>query len=319
MSSNLPKIFIGFIIYNGSTSKYLPYFLESLKKQTLKNVKILAFNNGDEKAENCKFIKDNYPEIEIMGEGNNLGFSAAYNQMISRAVEGQADYFWVTNPDIFYNEDVLTLLAARLENDGELGSVCPKLLRWDFEKNIKTEIVDTYGIEIGDGLRFFDVGQGQPDRFDFRYCNILGPSGASGLYRLSALEKIKEKKKYFDESMFMYKEDCDLNYRLFLAEWESVCVPEAVGWHDRTASARGAGDLAILRNRSQKSRQVRVWSFKNQQIIFWKYWKLQSSAVKFSIFVYEIKTLVYVLLFERFLLIEAWRVWRGRASLIRYG
>jgi GT2 family glycosyltransferase len=319
MSNNLPKIFIGFIIYNGSTSKYLPYFLKSLKAQTLENFKILAFNNGDENGDNLKILKEDFPEIEIMGNGSNLGFSVAYNQMITKAVEEKADYFWVTNPDIIYNEDVLTLLVARLENDAELGSVCPKLLRWDFTANKKTDLVDTYGIEMSGSLNFFDVGQGEKDYFDLRYCNILGPSGASGLYRLSALEKVKEDKKYFDENMFMYKEDCDLNYRLFLAEWESACVPEAVGWHDRTASAQGVGDLAVVKNRQQKSQQVRLWSFRNQQIIFWKYWKLQSPAAKFSIVIYELKVLIYALLFERFLLLALWKAWRERDIITRYG
>jgi GT2 family glycosyltransferase len=209
-----------------------------------------------------------------------------------------------------------------MDKDNKLGSASPKIYKWNFvseKSNEITNIIDSFGIVLKSGLRFFDVGQGEKDHFDLRYCNILGPSGASGLYRLSALEKVKEKKKYFDESMFMYKEDCDLNYRLFLAEWESACVPEAVGWHDRTASAQGGSDLAILKNRKQKSRQVRIWSFRNQQIIFWKYWKLQSSAVKFSIIVYELKNLVFILLFERYLLKEFLAIWRQRTEFIRYG
>lgn len=319
MEGNIPKVFVGFIIYGGSTAKYLPHFLISLKAQDLGNLTILAFNNGDEEGENIKHIKEGYPEVEIMGNGSNLGFSAAYNLMIKKAVEAKADYFWVTNSDIIYNPDALARMISRLENDLELGAACPKLLKWNFEKKEKTSIVDTYGLELGSGLSFSDIGQGEADRFDFRYYTVLGPSGASGLYRLAALEKIKEKKNYFDENMFMYKEDCDLAYRLFLAEWETAVVPEAVGWHDRTASISNGGFLSFLKGRQQKSRQIRAWSFKNQQIIFWKYWKLQKPADKVFIIIFELKALLYIILFERFLWPDFLEFLAKRKNFTRYG
>ncbi len=313
------RVFVGFIIFGRETAKYLPSFLGSLKRQVYRNFKIIAFNNGDEDGSNSRHIKESGLDIFVMGDGGNKGFSAAYNMMIREAVEQKADYFWISNPDIVYNEDVLDELVSRLDHDAELGSVCPKLLKWDFDSDSRTETVDTYGIEMRKGLRFFDVGQGQPDRFDFRYHGIIGPSGASGLYRLAALEKIKEDDGYFDESFFMYKEDCDLDYRLMLAEWETAVVPEAVGWHDRTAKTAGCGDWAALKARYGKGRQVRIWSFKNQQIIFWKYWKLQDAAAKIAIIIYQSKVLAYAVLFEKFLLKELISFWREKGGLKRYG
>jgi GT2 family glycosyltransferase len=319
MSLDKSKIFIGFIIFGEQTFKYLPSFLNSLQAQSLTDFKILVFNNGDDKGVNSDFIRREYPNAKFLGSGDNLGFSAAYNAMIAEAVRERADYFWVTNPDIVYNSDALEKLVARLDGDQELGSVCPKLLRWDFESNTKTDIVDSYGIEMRSGLRFFDFGQGEKDHFDLRYGDILGPSGASGLYRLSALEKIKENGLYFDENFFMYKEDCDLDYRLMLAEWETAVVPEAVGWHDRTAFAAGKGALAAMGSRKVKSPKVKSWSLANQLRIFLKYWKLQDIVSKLRILTYLAEVLVYAALFERFLLRELADVWRARNDLIRYG
>ena len=293
---------IGFIIYGDHTAKYLPSFLSSLKNQTFTDYKIIAFNNGEADDDNVKYLCANFPEIEILSAGKNIGFAAAYNQMIARAVAERADYFLMTNPDVIFELDVLEKLVARLSLDNKFGSVCPKILKWNFAANKKTEIIDTYGIAMKSGLRFFDVGQGMADDKKFRYARIIGPSGACGLFRLAALERVKENGKYLDERMFMYKEDCDLDYRLYLIQQESVCVAEAVVYHDRTAHGIGEGDLGAIRARGGKNIQVKRWSMLNQQLIFKKYWHLQNIVSKINIILYLSKSFFYTLFFEQYLL-----------------
>jgi len=296
------KTLIGFIIYGENTVKYLPSFLLSLKNQTEQNFAIIVFNNGEAGDENEKFLRDNFPEIEIIGGGRNLGFAAAYNQLIARAFAVRAEYFLMVNPDVIFEPDVLEKLTKRLAADRELGSVGPKILKWSFLENKKTEIIDTYGIALKSGLRFFDVGQGKKDEIIFRYLRIIGPSGACGLFRMSALERIKENGKYLDERMFMYKEDCDLDYRLYLIQQESACVPEAIVYHDRTAAGSGTSDAAAIAARKNKSRDVLRWSLLNQQLIFKKYWHLQNLISKLNIVLYLTKSFLYCLVFEQFLL-----------------
>ncbi|MEA3463693.1 MAG: glycosyltransferase, partial [Patescibacteria group bacterium] len=87
-------LIIGFITYGKSTAKYLPYFLPSLKKQTFNNFKIIAFDNTENSDnENINYIKNNHPELEILRAGENIGFARAYNRMINKAVEMNAEYF----------------------------------------------------------------------------------------------------------------------------------------------------------------------------------------------------------------------------------
>jgi len=296
------KIIIGFIAFGDHTAKYLPSFLLSLKNQTEQDFKIIAFNNGEGGDENEKYLRANFPEIEILSAGKNIGFAAAYNQLIARAFAIRAEYFLMTNPDVLFEPDVLEKLVNRLAADRELGSVGPKILKWNFLENKKTEIVDTYGIALKSGLRFYDVGQGKVDDKKFRYARIIGPSGACGLFRMSALERIKENGKYLDERMFMYKEDCDLDYRFYLIQQESACVPEAVVYHDRTAAGIGISDVAVIAARKNKSHEVRRWSLLNQQLIFKKYWHLQNFVSKLNIIFYLIKSFFYCLFFEQFLL-----------------
>lgn len=314
---NKNKLAIGFITFGKSTAKYLPYFLSSLEAQTFKDFCVLVFDNTEEaENENTLHIRNNCPEMAIMRTGANIGFARAYNAMIRKAKDLDAEYFLALNPDMILEPDAVEKMVKALKRDSDLGSICPKILKWNFENNKKTSIIDSCGIILKSGLRFFDLGQGKIDNGQYNNVEILGPSGAAAMYRMSALEKVKTspqllssqgegvKGEYFDELMFMYKEDCDLAYRLFLAGYKSKCAADAIVYHDRTAYGKGEDDLHIAFNRRNKSRRVKQWAFLHQQIIFIKYWKLQNLRNKIAIIWYEIKMISFALLFEQYLLKE---------------
>ena len=186
------------------------------------------------------------------------------------------------------------------------------------EENAKTNTIDTCGIKLKSGLRFADVGQNEEDRGQHDEAKIIGPSGAAGMYRIAALEKIKRDEEFFDELMFMYKEDCDIAYRLSLKEFSSKCVSDALVYHDRSASSWGEDDWQVAMNRKNKTRQVKKWSFLNQQIIFIKYWKLQNFKNKLAIILYKIKMIVFILLFEQYLLRQLVELSKIKNNIKRY-
>jgi len=305
------KIVIGFITYNADTAKYLPYFLDSLFKSLEHFPKddflVLARDNSEEPNNyNREYIEDVFNKteelIKFRWSGENVGFSKSYNAMITEADNWGAEAFLMINPDTVIAPDTLNKLIEMLESDNMLGSVAPKVLRWDFSSLTLTNQIDTCGLLLNPGLVFTDIGQGLIDNNQFSNVPILGPSGAVGLYRLSALKKIKEQTGYLDERMFMYKEDCDLAYRLFLAGFASKLVPDALVYHDRSVPALGVGLMASLKNRSGKSQQVRSWSFLNQHLLIIKFWSKQNVANKCQIVIRLGLLGFYALLKEPFLL-----------------
>ena len=326
MESNNIKLVIGFITYGKSTAKYLPYFLPSLKNQEFKDFSILCFDNSEEEAnENVKYIKENYLEIEIMRMGNNLGFAKAYNKMIERASELSAEYFLALNPDIKLESDAVLNMIKVLENGKELGSVCPKILQWNFNENPandgaskKINIIDSCGIKQLSALNFYDLGQSEEDKGQCDNREILGSSGAAGMYRMSALKKIKERDDYFDELMFMYEEDCDLAYRLKIAGFKSKCINDAIIYHDRTVEAKGQSNIKIALNRKNKPKTIKRLGFLHKHIIFIKYWKRQSIKEKLEILWYAFKMFIFALLFEQYLLKEYINLWKIRKKIIIY-
>lgn len=316
------KLSVGFITYNEATAKYLGDFLPSLKKALRflnpADCRVYVFDNSDKTNLLNKQLLLPHADIEYFSQGHNLGFARAYNILIRQAIKDKAEFFLVINPDTIMNPDSIKLLVDALDNDGSLGSVAPKILRWDFIGKQRTNKIDSLGLVLKSGLGFADYKQGMPDNGEKTPLEILAPSGAAGLFRLSSLEKIAEKRlgsqefEYFDERFFMYKEDCDLAYRLYLAGFKSCLVPGAVVYHDRTATVSGKGISDFWQDRQSKSRKIRAWSFRNQHLIFLKYWKKQNFVNKIFIGIKLLILLLFSLILEQYLLKEY--VFLGRLS-----
>lgn len=311
------RLVVGFITYNNHTAKYLPYFLPSIFNQSEKGFEVFCIDNSDyEENDNQKYIKNNYSDIKFLWSGKNIGFARAYNKMIGRALSAGADYFLMLNPDMILEPDMIANLLTEIKKEEKIGALQPKILRWDFSENIskennfgKTDFIDSYGLYITQEHRFSDLHQGEKDDPTAKTQDVFGFTGAAVLLNLKAIKDIAFKsdvgEEYFDELMFMYKEDCDLSYRLQLAGWKIKFIPQAVCYHDRTASPKGESSWRIMLNRKNKSKQVKKWAFLNHWILICKYLKLPFSfKIKLKTWWYQVKSVIFILLFEQYLLKE---------------
>lgn len=315
MSGENKKLTIGFITYGKFTVKYLPYFLNSLENQTFQDFEIMVVDNSEAEDDNIKIIKESRLNIEIIRPGGNIGFARGYNIMIKKSILVGSKYFLALNPDMIFEPNMIENLIKIIETDEKIGAVQPKILKWDFEKRAKTNVIDSLGLEITRDHCFFDRRAGEIDD-NKADVDIFGFTGAAVLWRIEALKDVSFKDEYFDESMFMYKEDCDLSYRLRLAGWRIVLAPRAVAHHDRTATTKGKNILQTIKNRRNKSRLVKKWSFLNQWIIVLKYKDLPFSwGVKISTWWYQFKSLIFVIFFEQYLLKELLKLWQMRGKI----
>ncbi len=303
------KIAIGIICYNESSAPYLPFLFASLSEQAGVDFTLYIADNSEEEANaNKPSLATCALPYKYYWMGGNLGFAKAYNRLIETAIKDNCDYFFVLNPDTFLEKNTLSLLIDRLEADENLAAVSPLVLTWDFANQKKTDLVDTCGISLRRTLRFFDLGQGLKRSDLPAELSIIGPSGAAGLFRLKDLAFLKDAFGYFDERMFMYKEDCDLAYRLYLSGRKCVCVKEALMFHDRSLAKDWQNPIDRLRSRKKRSRRLRTWSFLNQQLIFVKHWRGLPLGGKISVLLYQLSILPYILFFEPFLIYELFKV-----------
>lgn len=302
------NLVVGFITYNDNSSKYLSKFWPSLEK-SLENsgadYSIMVWDNSDgDNLANQVFFENK--AVNYIKSPSNIGFSAAYNKMISKSVDLGAEYFLMINPDTLVDENAIKYLLETISSDKKIAAVVPKILRWDFKGDKKTKIIDSKGLLIDNKQRFFDAHQGEFDDDKIELYQVFGFSGAAVLLRLSALKDISFfEGEYLDELIFMYKEDADLSFRLFLAGYKTIYDSRAVVYHDRTASPAGEGIGQIIANRRNKSRLVKTWSFRSQLIIAHRYIRLKLPFFyKVRIISYQIKSILYTLVFETYLLKE---------------
>ncbi|MBU4331546.1 glycosyltransferase family 2 protein [Patescibacteria group bacterium] len=285
---------ITIVIITWNSRKFLPYCLESIFEQTFKDFSIIIVDNGSTDG-TVEYIKQEYPMATCLKNFKNLGFCRANNQGIHLA---KGEYVLLCNTDIILKNDFLKNAMKTIESDKNIASVGGKLLKakWDSEelpKPIKTDIIDSCGLRVLKSHHVVERGENEKDEDQYsKPEEIFGISGALMLLRKSALEDIKYKEEYFDENFFSYKEDVDLDWRFRLAGYISRYNPQAHAYHFRGVSK---GD-----DRKTRSKLINQLSYKNHLLSLLKNLTFANLVFYFPfIFFYELKKLVYVLLFEQ--------------------
>lgn len=279
-------------------------------RQSFRDFSILVIDNGSDDG-TVKFIRANYPTVCMLQNFRNFGFAKANNQGITLA---KSEYVLIMNPDVILSDDFLQTLADfadRHPAGGSFGGKILKLHREAFDYSdpeaavseiVKTDIIDSTGLEIFKSRRVIDRGEGKKDEGGFEQAQeVFGCSGACVLYRKAALIETMIKGEFFDQDFFAYKEDIDLAWRLRLLGWENWYLPRAVCYHHRRLAQPGGGLGKIIKQRRNVSVRLRLLSWRNQHLMLVKndFWL----NIFFSwpwFFWREIKIIFYSLFFEHF-------------------
>lgn len=264
--------------------RYLPDLLMSLREQTFRDFSILVIDNASTDGV-IEFLREHYPDVNVIRNANNSGFAGAHNQGIKYALHGWRNegvenrYVLVTNPDIILTPDCMARIVEEADLAGErCGSLGAKLLRVTREgeepltETTRTSIIDSTGLLVRRGRRITDRGAGELDRGQYDDVrDVFGVSGALALLRASALAAVHMGDEYFDAAFFAYKEDADMAWRLRLAGYEARFVPDAVAYHFRRAGGTDkSGPLEWLKNYRQKSPLISFYSYRNHCALLFK-------------------------------------------------
>jgi len=294
-----PKISI--IIINYNTEHFLKTCIESLQNQTYKNKEIIIIDNNS-KDNSCTYLQKKWDQsTTIICNPDNKGYSGAANQGINIST---GDYIMLLGPDIQYEKDYIENSIKKLEQDQKIGVLGGKLKKYDYKKGEKTNKIDSVGLFSYKNRRIIDLGQGQEDKGQFdQETEVFGISGASPIYRKTALEEIKlptPYNEYLDNDFFMYKEDIDISWRLRLKGWKAYYIPTAVAHHGRgTGTLKDHNHTAVLKNRSKLTKFQKYYSYRNQRLM-----QLKNEFLKgfihdlFPIIWKEILITGYILFFE---------------------
>jgi len=227
-------------IANWNGGRYLADCLRSLRDAEGPAKQVIVVDNASTD-DSVKLIGDEFPEVELIINGENAGYGRANNQAILR---GRGRYFFILNNDTVLAPCALGILTRFLDEHPRVGMACGRLVNRDGSiqftyypvalPSVASMAADLLWLNrlsprkrLGRGelARQFDPGK------RWRMEQI---PGACMFVRREALEKVG----LFDEGYHFWYEDVDLCARFLRAGWEMWYLPDARIFHQGGASTR---------------------------------------------------------------------------------
>jgi O-antigen biosynthesis protein len=215
-----------------------------------------------------------FPEVKIIANKDNKGFSVANNQAI-RISKGE--YVLLLNPDTVVEEFTFQKIIGFMDEHPDAGALGVKMIdgKGEFlpesKRGLPTPTIAFYKVFGLSGLfpksRIFGKYHlGFLDKNKIHEVDIL--AGAFMLIR----KKVLDETGLLDENFFMYGEDIDISYRIKKAGYKNYYYPETQIIHYKGESTK-------------KSTVNYVFVFYRAMIIFAKKHFSEKNASLFSLFI----------------------------------
>lgn len=219
------------VSYN--TAAHLPAALQNLTGQTHPDLRILVVDNNSH--DGSAAVAGQFADVEVIANRRNVGYTGAANQALQSVPDGG---FFLVTPDVRLESDHIAKLAAALSARPEAASVQGRLHRMHPDGSVVLTdgmpMIDSAGHTAHTNRVFRNRGDGSPDDGSYdSAAEIFGVTGAAALHRVEALADIAIEGEVFDDDLFAFFEDVDLDWRLKARGWESWYVPGALGRHER--------------------------------------------------------------------------------------
>ena len=195
-------------------------------------------NNSVDKS--VEMIRKNFPEVKLIANKENVGFSKANNQAIRKA---NGEYILLLNPDTVVEEDTFAKVVDFMDKHPDAGGLGVKMIDGkgkflpESKRGIPTPEVAFYKIFgltkfFPHSKRFARYYLGHLDKDKTHKVEIL--SGAFMLLRKKVLDEIG----LLDEEFFMYGEDIDLSYRILKAGYNNYYFADTTIVHYKGESTK---------------------------------------------------------------------------------
>lgn len=228
------------IIVNYNVEFYLEQCLLSVQKALIgidNEIWVVDNNSVDY---SIRMLKSKFPDVRLILNKINVGFSVANNQAIR---EANGDYMVLLNPDTIVEEDTFRNTLAYMDENPDVGGLGVKML--DGEGNFLAE--SKRGLPTPE-VAFYKI---------FGLAKLFPKSKVFGRYHLGFLnqedinevdvlagafmmmpKKVLDEIGLLDERFFMYGEDIDLSYRITKAGYKNIYFPKTSIIHFKGESTK---------------------------------------------------------------------------------
>lgn len=213
----LPQVSVIIVNFNGQ--KHVARCLRSLQKTRGVTFEVLLVDNGS-KDGSVAWVEEHFPQVKVVALGNNLGFGKANTYALRLAAAPLVAFL---NNDTVVHPLWLHPLVDTLHRFPDVAAACATLRLLSHPRLYNAR---------GGGMSWLGYGF---DRF-FGYSSegsqpqleeVLFPTAAACLVRKEEFEALGG----FDPAFFMYHEDVDFGWRVWLLGKRVVVVRDSVVWH----------------------------------------------------------------------------------------
>jgi GT2 family glycosyltransferase len=314
LSLHLDSLKLSVIIVNYNVRWFLTQCLDAVQRamQLIEGEVIVIDNHSSD--DSVAHIQKQFPDVLIIANTENLGFSKANNLGIQQA---KGKYVLLLNPDTVVAEDTFQKCLQFMDTHPEAGAL---------------------GVRMIDGSGRFlpESKRGLPTPFT-AFCKAFGLSALFprskqfNRYHLGFLEENKtaavdvlsgafmfirrealDKSGLLDEQFFMYGEDIDLSYRIQQAGYVNYYFPETTILHYKGESTK-KGSLNYVRVFYGAMEIFARKHFSQQHSLFFQ------ALIRLAIFARGLLTLISGLLSPRILvLLDTLLTWSGLMWISAY-
>lgn len=228
------------VIVNYNVRYFLEQALHSVRKAA-KGIDCEIFVVDNHSADgSCEMIKRRFPEVILIENKENFGFSKANNQAIRQS---KGEYVLLLNPDTVVEEDCFHKVLDFMDTTPDSGAVGVKMIDGsghflpESKRGLPSPAVAFYKIFGLAALfprsrRFGRYHLGYLDKDKTHVVDVL--AGAFMMLRKATLDKTG----LLDEDYFMYGEDIDLSYCITKSGYKNYYFPHTTIIHYKGESTK---------------------------------------------------------------------------------
>jgi len=199
---------VAIVILNFNGKNFLEQFLPSVL-QFSDDAKIVVADNGSTD-HSTEFVKEKFPEIEVIQLSENKGFCGGYNTVLKKI---QATYYVLLNSDVEVTPNWLQPVIQLMDGDTTIAAAQPKILSHRDKNKFEYAgaaggLIDILGYPFCRGRLFNSL---EEDRGQYNdTVPIFWASGACLFIRADRYHEMGG----LDEDFFAHMEEIDLCWRL---------------------------------------------------------------------------------------------------------
>lgn len=216
------------VLVNLNCGPLLDLIFPSIAAQTHVALEVLVIDNGSVDG-SCERIERDHPQVKVFRLGRNTGFSHALNVGIR---EARGSYILSLNFDVTLEPEFVAALLDALERHPQAGWAAGFLRKLSPQGILDS--IDCNGHYWLPSRYCYGYDPAHPEpRFYDAEREVFGASACAALYRTRMLHNLALDGEIFDEDLFAYFEDVDLDWRAQLRGYRCIFTPSARGAHMR--------------------------------------------------------------------------------------